>query len=523
MTRIAMSGATISAVSRDNSELSTDLWLWYAYLRTGRADVFRMAEAMTRHTGEVDVYHLGRFKGSARVTGCSIGATVRNSRASPTPPIAASIYYLTADERCGDLMHALIDSDQTLRQRRDRAQGRRPRARRSDGGNGAVVAEGTLPPAGLRPVRHVWGPLVAAWMTEWERTRSTLARPDRRGHAHAAALPRNGSCRRCAVRSRHGTLCRGGDTSMSHLNGVFGVFETMAELLELVDVPAYRAAWIDYCAYYNAPPLFRAKPAILARGAHWRRRIRALTAYAWRPRTLRLPGARAEFTGAGDRAGSRSDEGHAAHPAACGAEAGRRTRRRLDQRRRAMGLAATANLRADRAGGSAAGLRTVRDVACSPRWCRVRISTIFAATCRAGPSRPSRGQVDARDGVLDIDAADGVTIWYRQRLKGPVAIDYDVMAVAEGGAHDAVSDVNAFWMARDPRVKRGSVLARRRDGAFASYDDLETYYVGIGGNRNSTTRMRRYVGRKGIGRSCPSMTAAIPPRCWSRTDGPISA
>ncbi|HEX8413691.1 MAG TPA: twin-arginine translocation signal domain-containing protein, partial [Sphingomicrobium sp.] len=38
----------------DNSELSTDLWLWYSYLRTGRADVFRMAEAMTRHTGEVD-------------------------------------------------------------------------------------------------------------------------------------------------------------------------------------------------------------------------------------------------------------------------------------------------------------------------------------------------------------------------------------------------------------------------------------------------------------------------------------
>ena len=47
----------------DNSELSPDLWLWYQYLRTGRADVFRFAEAMTRHTGEVDVYHLGRWAG----------------------------------------------------------------------------------------------------------------------------------------------------------------------------------------------------------------------------------------------------------------------------------------------------------------------------------------------------------------------------------------------------------------------------------------------------------------------------
>jgi hypothetical protein len=300
-------------------------------------------------------------------------------------------------------------------------------------------------------------------MTEWERTRDPRWR-DRivAGMQSPPLCPANGLQAARPSTSPRDALSAKAIPSMSHLNGVFGVFETMAELLELVDVPAYRAAWIDYCAYYNAPPRSARNRRSWQGAAHWRRRIRALTAYAWRPRTLRLPGARAEFTGAGDRAGSGSDEGHAAHPAACGAEAGRRTRRRLDQRRRAMGLAATANLRADRAGGSAAGLRTVRDVACSPRWCRVRISTIFAATCRAGPSRPSRGQVDARDGVLDIDAADGVTIWYRQRLKGPVAIDYDVMAVAEGGAHDAVSDVNAFWMARDPRVKRGSVLARRR-------------------------------------------------------------
>ena len=47
----------------DNSELSPDLWLWYAFLRSGRADIFRFAEAMTRHTGEVDVYHLGKWAG----------------------------------------------------------------------------------------------------------------------------------------------------------------------------------------------------------------------------------------------------------------------------------------------------------------------------------------------------------------------------------------------------------------------------------------------------------------------------
>lgn len=45
----------------DNSELSTDIWPWLYSLRTGRADVFRFAEAMTRHTREVDVHHIGRF------------------------------------------------------------------------------------------------------------------------------------------------------------------------------------------------------------------------------------------------------------------------------------------------------------------------------------------------------------------------------------------------------------------------------------------------------------------------------
>ena len=44
----------LGGMAWDNTELGTDMWLWYSFLRTGRADVFRMAEAMTRHTSEVD-------------------------------------------------------------------------------------------------------------------------------------------------------------------------------------------------------------------------------------------------------------------------------------------------------------------------------------------------------------------------------------------------------------------------------------------------------------------------------------
>jgi hypothetical protein len=105
--------------------------------------------------------------------------------------------------------------------------------------------------------------------------------------------------------------------------------------------------------------------------------------------------------------------------------------------------------------------------------------------------------VSAKGGVLDIDSPKGITLWYRPALTGPVTIDYDVMAVGGDGPNDKVSDVNAFWMARDADAADPLALPRARNGAFAAYDDLQTYYVGIGGNRNSTTRLRRYVGRPG--------------------------
>ncbi|WP_414712550.1 DUF6250 domain-containing protein [Sphingobium sp.] len=106
-------------------------------------------------------------------------------------------------------------------------------------------------------------------------------------------------------------------------------------------------------------------------------------------------------------------------------------------------------------------------------------------------------RVTTKGGVLGIDTPKGLTLWFLPELTGPVAIDYEVRAVSAGGPHDEVSDVNAFWMATDPAATDGSVLAKRRSGVFEDYDLLRTYYVGIGGNRNTTTRMRRYIGKAG--------------------------
>lgn len=122
---------------------------------------------------------------------------------------------------------------------------------------------------------------------------------------------------------------------------------------------------------------------------------------------------------------------------------------------------------------------------------------------------------------IDVDTPAGLSLWYRTPLTGPVAIEFEAMAVAEGGANDAVSDLNAFWMASDAAAPDGSVFAKGRSGAFAEYDDLRTYYVGIGGNRNTTTRFRRYVGMPGNRPLLPEHDLAgaedlLVPNRWTR-------
>ena len=111
--------------------------------------------------------------------------------------------------------------------------------------------------------------------------------------------------------------------------------------------------------------------------------------------------------------------------------------------------------------------------------------------------QPARLSVD--NGSFDIDTPAGLTLWFRPRLDGPVKIEFDATAVAHGGANDQVSDLNVFWMAANAD---GSAPFQpgpsQRSGQFAEYNNLLTYYVGLGGNRNTTTRFRRYIGDPAI-------------------------
>lgn len=106
------------------------------------------------------------------------------------------------------------------------------------------------------------------------------------------------------------------------------------------------------------------------------------------------------------------------------------------------------------------------------------------------------GTVRVEGDALIIEDAGGCSIWYKEKLTAPVAIEYDVTVVSRGGKYDRVSDVNCFWMATDLDAPGQVPFApgHGRTGKFEQYDSLRTYYVGMGGNTNTSTRFRRYDG-----------------------------
>jgi hypothetical protein len=231
----------------DNSELATDVWLWMYFLRSGRADAFRFAEAMTRHTGEVDVHHLGRFaplgsRHNVMHWGCSAKqlriSTVLNRR---------FYYFLTGDERVGDLMRAQNEAARTLRtvppgrKLADAAE----RHLEDPEGDYAFLGFGTD-----------WGALASAWFTEWERTRDPKFRARLLASMRSiGAQPRGfftGSARLNLVT---GAFDPATDdrVSVSHLSAAFGLPEICAELIEAFQVPQFEHAWLQYCRLYNAP------------------------------------------------------------------------------------------------------------------------------------------------------------------------------------------------------------------------------------------------------------------------------
>lgn len=228
----------------DNSELSPDLWLWSSFLRTGRADVFRFAEAMVRHTSEVDTYHLGRFKGLGTRHGVQHWSDSSKQLRISTAAYRRLYHYLTADERIGDVLTSLQDADRALialdPTRKIKNAPKLPKGE-------ALMGVGTD-----------WGSMLAAWVTAWERSGDAKWRDKiRTGMASIAAMPHGFfSASSAAYDPDTGALRSliAPKVAASHLSAVFGLVEMVAEASSLIEVPGFEKAWLQYCRLYNAPP-----------------------------------------------------------------------------------------------------------------------------------------------------------------------------------------------------------------------------------------------------------------------------
>ena len=131
----------------DNTELTPTYWLWLQFLRTGSELVFRMAEALSRHAADVDMYHFGPMKGlgsrhNVRHWGCPCKEP-RISMAGHHRPL----YYLTGNRRIGDCMEDSLAAAESLAAMPWYTQG-----------GGVRLRSGPD-----------WSALVSDWMTAYER------------------------------------------------------------------------------------------------------------------------------------------------------------------------------------------------------------------------------------------------------------------------------------------------------------------------------------------------------------------
>lgn len=135
-----------------NTELVPTYWLWLYFLRTGREDVFTVAEAMSRHCSEVDFYHFGPMAGigsrhNVRHWGCSC----KEPRVSMAGHHRV-YYYLTGDARIGDAMADAKDADLSLKNVTYFKQN-------DEKGGHVVIRSGPD-----------WTSFLSNWMTQYERT-----------------------------------------------------------------------------------------------------------------------------------------------------------------------------------------------------------------------------------------------------------------------------------------------------------------------------------------------------------------
>ncbi|KAJ7781011.1 hypothetical protein B0H16DRAFT_1298639 [Mycena metata] len=230
----------------DNGEIGTDLWLWMSFLRTGRADLWRISYAMTRHLSEVDFHHTGPFAGlGSRHNVNHWGDGAKEARVAGST-LKRPFYYLTADELIGDIMDFSLQAGETIM-------------------TWDPLRKVFPPPDPAGPGRLRIGPdwttLAGNWFTKWERTNDPtwlnmikIGMSDI-GSFQFGLFTGNSSAVGWNAATSHMVDEGGEGLSSYNLMMPFGGGEFLMEAMDLLadEEPEFDAAWIDFCRLANAP------------------------------------------------------------------------------------------------------------------------------------------------------------------------------------------------------------------------------------------------------------------------------
>lgn len=226
-----------------NTELVPTLWLWYAFLRSGRGDIFDFAEAMSRHAADVDVYHIGDKKGiGSRHNVIHWGDSCKEPRIAMAGHHRALYYIMGGDFRIGDVFDDVRDGDfATLK---------------TDPLGFFYKKEEMKLPTHARSGPD-WSTYCSNWYTEWERHENAKYRDKiQTGIDDLKKAPLrliSGSNFEYDPETGHlgyiGESASGG----SHLAACMGGPQTWMELVELLDDEVFRSMMIQYGEFYFLP------------------------------------------------------------------------------------------------------------------------------------------------------------------------------------------------------------------------------------------------------------------------------
>ncbi len=226
-----------------NTELVPTLWLWYAFLRSGRGDIFNVAEAMSRHAADVDVYHLGEYKGiGSRHNVIHWGDSCKEPRIAMAGHHRALYFLSGGDFRIRDVFDDVKDGDYStlnidpLRFFYKKEEMKLPTHARSG---------------------PDWSTFCSNWYTQWELYGDTKYRDKiQTGIDDLKKAPMrliSGSNFEYDPETGHlgyiGESAAGG----SHLVVCMGGPQTWMELADLLDDPEFRDMLIQYGSFYYLP------------------------------------------------------------------------------------------------------------------------------------------------------------------------------------------------------------------------------------------------------------------------------